>query len=250
MRAKTLALTLVLTALTGCAPHITIADGTSGSGGEGEASGGGTTSSGGSFGGAMSSGGSLGGSTPSGGTASAGTNFGGSAGSAMPDSCARSLPDPMTFACDWRGALGGPGQSPAGYCSKSGCHNATTQAGNLNLTPDDFLVARLLNVPASFKISCGAGVPCDPVSATCDKCASCPPGAVLLSAANPGEGRMFDTMHPFVPGTTTTTVNIGCGDVMPNFNTTGTASYTQAHKDCLIYFFTELAKTPGNWPCQ
>ena len=61
---------------------------------------------------------------------------------------------------------------------------------------------------------------------------------------------MFDTLHPFVPGVTTTTENIGCGDSMPTFNTTGTAGYTQAHKDCLITFFTELAKTPGNWPCQ
>ena len=31
---------------------------------------------------------------------------------------------------------------------------------------------------------------------------------------------------------------------MPTYNTPGTASYTQAHKDCLKLFFTELAKTP------
>jgi hypothetical protein len=72
----------------------------------------------------------------------------------------------------------------------------------------------------------------------------------LLGTAAPGTGSIFDKMAPFVPGTTTSTLPIGCGDAMPNFNTTGIEYYTQAHKDCLIAFFTLLAKTPGSWPCQ
>ena len=150
MRAKRMVLALLSATFTGCAPHITIADGTSGSGGEGDTSGGG---SGGSFGG-----------SPSAGTgAFAGLGAGGSAGAGpFPESCARSLPDPATFTCDWRAALGGPGQSPSGYCYKGGCHNATTKAGDLDLTPDDFLISRLMNREPAHKISCSAGVACDP----------------------------------------------------------------------------------------
>jgi hypothetical protein len=56
-------------------------------------------------------------------------------------------------------------------------------------------------------------------------------------------------MAPFIPGLTTTTLDIGCGTAMPNYNTTGTNTYTQAHKDCLRTFFLALARIPGDWPC-
>jgi hypothetical protein len=186
-------------------------------------------------------------------TGGTGTTGGTSGGGAGPD-CARPLPDPTTFACNWKAALGGPGQSPAGYCSKSGCHNATTMGGSLDLTPDDRLISRLLNKKPAHKISCGAGVSCDPAAMppTCEKCAMCPapgPSDVLLSHEMPGTGWMFEKLEQFVPGTTTTTMDIGCGDAMPTYNTTGSASYTQAHKDCLKLFFTEISKTAGTWPC-
>jgi hypothetical protein len=56
-------------------------------------------------------------------------------------------------------------------------------------------------------------------------------------------------MEPFVPGMTTSTLGMGCGDAMPTYNTSGTQNYTAAHKQCLIDFFTAIASTPGNWPC-
>ena len=121
----------------------------------------------------------------------------GGTGGGTTDNCARPLPDPATFSCNWKAALGGPGQSPAGYCYKGGCHNATTKAGDLDLTPDDFLISRLLNKEPAHKITCSAGVACEyeglPM-ATCDKCSMCMPAAgtpnVLLSHEMPGTGWM------------------------------------------------------------
>jgi len=52
---------------------------------------------------------------------------------------------------------------------------------------------------------------------------------------------MLRKMEAFVPGATTVTINMGCGDAMPTFNTTGTASYSQEQKDCLVRFFTDIA---------
>ena len=155
------------------------------------------------------------GGTSVGGTSAGGTGVGGmgiggmgpgAAGvGAAPQSCARPLPDDATVGCNWRAALGGPMQAPSGYCAKSGCHNATQQAGGLDLTPDEFLAARLLDVPAKHDIDCAGGIACDAAAATCDKCSTCVLGEVLVSTDAPGTGRMFDTMAPFVPGMTTTT---------------------------------------------
>jgi hypothetical protein len=159
-------------------------------------------------------------------------------------SCAAPLPD---VDCDYRTALGAPGTS--GYCFKGGCHNATTAAGALDLTPDDHLAARLLDVPAKHQLTCPGNVPCDPAQATCAACVECPIGALLIDTANPELSWILKTMEPFIPGTTTGTLSLGCGDAMPTFNTTGTATYTQTHKDCLREFFLALAATPGDWPC-
>jgi hypothetical protein len=218
---------------------------------------GGTNAGGTNVGGTNAGGTNVGG-TNVGGTNVGGTNVGGAnaggpglggagAGGASP-SCARSLPDVATVGCDWRAALGAPGQS--GYCYKGGCHKASIQAGALDLTPDDFLAARLLDVPAKHEIVCTGATACDAAVPTCEKCAKCVLGEVLISTAEPGAGAMFDRMAPFIPGTTTSTFSLGCGDAMPTYNTTGTSSYTQADKDCLVRFFTALASTPGTWPCQ
>jgi hypothetical protein len=175
---------------------------------------------------------------------------GGSAGSG--GGCAAPLPD---VACDWRAALGT--RSTPGYCAKGGCHNESIASGNLNLqtftdtagTPDLLFASRLLNVPASREILCGTAM-CDPAAMTCDKCTSCaatPP--VLVSTQTPGQGWIFEKINAFIPGTTTATTSIGCGDAMPTYNTSNTNFYSQANKDCLIQFFTALAMTPGTWPC-
>ena len=199
------------------------------------------------------------GQTGVGGTNAGGTNVGGTspggagpgaAGAGVSQSCARPLPDDATVGCDWRAALGDPGQSQSGYCSKGGCHNASIEAGRLDLTPNEFLAARLLDVPAKHYIDCTGAIACDADVPTCEKCSKCVLGEVLISTAAPGAGAMFDRMDPFVPGLTTSTFSVGCGDAMPTFNTTGTSSYTQENKDCLIRFFRLLASTPGTWPCQ
>ncbi|HEX6275194.1 MAG TPA: hypothetical protein VFZ53_19275, partial [Polyangiaceae bacterium] len=187
------------------------------------------------------------------GTNSTGGSGGSGAGNPLPDDCRRALPE---VECNWRAALGARGQT--GYCYKGGCHNAGTAAGNLDLTTtldtmvdDPFFVARLLNVPAAHRINCGTDecVTDAPGGATCEDCAMCLPRHVLISTAAPGTGWLFDKINAFIPGTTLSTASIGCGDAMPTYNTPGTGSYTQAHKDCLIQFFTEVAKTPGPWPC-
>ncbi len=181
------------------------------------------------------------------GTTDAGeTGVGGTSGAPTP-TCARTLPSVEEVGCDYLGSLGAPGR--VGYCAKGGCHNTTLRAGKLDLTPDDYLVARLLDVPASHELSCAPDVRCDPAAATCTNCEQCPSDARLIDTQNPASSWMIQKMDPFIPGTTAETLNMGCGDIMPTFNTTGTNNYSQGDKDCLIAFFTRLAQTPGDWPC-
>jgi hypothetical protein len=258
MSSPRITLALLVVASTGCAPTVTIAEGSAGEGGEATKGGqgnGGTMSTGGAAGGSAPGGaGSVGVPSHGGGTTPGGTGGGGGSGGSLPDDCRRPLP--TNVSCNWQAALGTRGQQ--GYCYRGGCHNAATTAGGLDLTTinedmseDQFFIARLLNVPARHRISCN-GQPCvadGPVGSTCDKCAMCTPDKVLVSTEAPGTGWVFDTLAPFIPGTTTETLNIGCGDAMPTYNTAGTDGYTQAHKDCLIEFFTAIASTPGTWPC-
>jgi hypothetical protein len=158
------------------------------------------------------------------------------------------MPTDAEVGCNWRAAMGAPGQS--GYCYKGGCHNATTRAGELDLTADDFLIARLLNVPAANDLTCPGNVVCDPAAMTCAVCAMCTaPKKRLIDTTAPDTGWLFDKIEPFVPGTTTGTMSMGCGDAMPTYNTTGTGNYTQAHKDCLKMFFNRIRQTAGSWPC-
>lgn len=161
--------------------------------------------------------------------------------------CSKTLPEYPEVICDWRAALGAPGIM--GFCFKGGCHNATTKAGELDLTPDSFLASRLLNVPAAHDLTCPGQVECDPERPACEVCSQCPREQLLINTSDLSSSWIFRKLEPFVPGVTTETSSIGCGDAMPTYNTTGTANYRQAHKDCLIEFFTALARTPGNWPC-
>jgi hypothetical protein len=233
-----------------CAPHVTIADGTSGAGGDGgSATGGatggtrsGTTSTGGTRGGTTSTGGASsnvvcyvsGGfgtiAIPCGGSANGGsepqagsTGFAGSAGGfEIPQSCAQPFDRFAPSSCYAPGEL-------RLYCAKGGCHNPATRAADLDLTPDDFLVARILNVRATFDLY----PDCTPLG--------CPTEALLVDQASPSSCWMLRQMDPFVPGVTTGNDDMGCGIVMPNYNTTGTSGYGPLSKACLIELFTNIA---------
>jgi hypothetical protein len=116
------------------------------------------------------------------------------------------------------------------YCAKGGCHNASTRAAALDLTPDDLLVARILGVPATFSMIGGPAAPCVPEA--------CPPfGTLLVDPISPGDGWILSKIRPFAPGQTTATLDMGCGNAMPTFNTTGISSYDEASKACLADFF-------------
>ena len=71
----------------------------------------------------------------------------------------------------------------------------------------------------------------------------------MIDTSDPESSWILQSMDPFIPGVTTTTLDIGCGDAMPTYNTTGTSNYNQEHKDCLRMFFLTLAQIPGDWPC-
>lgn len=115
--------------------------------------------------------------------------------------------------------------------------------------PDTLLASRLLDVPAKHQLTCPGNLVCDAAQQTCANCAACPTGALLIDTSDPESSWILGTMDPFIPGVTTSTLNTGCGDAMPTFNTTGTNTYSQAHKDCLRMFFLALAEIPGDWPC-
>ena len=281
MTSKRLPLALLVTAFAGCAPTVTIADGSSGSGGEEETGDRGNAGSGGTSGGSTSNGGvgtaaspsgsasgagvcyiAAGsgnvvipcGGSPNGGSAGAGVCYvaagsgnivvpcggspnGGSSGDAgtgtgLPARCRQSIePYIANFsACDVR--------SEMQYCAKGGCHNATTAAARLDLTLDDYLIARILDVPATLEHV--PGVPtCLPEG--------CPTGALLLDRSSPEDSWMMRKMEPFIPGTTDRTSDMGCGNAMPTFDTTGTWRYSDASKMCLIEFFRTLAREGA--PC-
>ena len=261
MRSKRLGPTLLVAGMAACAPHVTIADGTSGAGVDGGgATGGtrsGTTSTGGAGGGTTSTGGAssdvvcyaAGGfgviAIPCGGSANRGsepqagsTGFAGSAGGfEIPQSCAQPIDRFAPSSCY------APGEVRL-YCAKGGCHNPATRAADLDLTFDDFLVARILNVRATF----GYNPACVAVGCSSDCTPSgCPTEALLVDQASPSSSWMFRKMDPFVPGVTTQTTDMGCGDVMPTYNTTGTNGYGPLSKACLTELFMNIAR--DGTPC-
>ena len=191
-----------------------------------------TEHEGGSGGASTSSGGA---STSSGGTtihppATGGT---GAVGSAGMTSCAQPL-DGFAPGCDAPAEL-------RSYCAKGGCHNAVSHAANLDLTPDDFLVARTLNRRPLLTITRIDVGECRP-----EDCPSVE-GTFLIDGDDPEQSWMLAKMAPFVPGITTNTLDMGCGDAMPTFNTTGIASYSDQTLGCLKDFF--LAIAANGMPC-
>jgi len=163
------------------------------------------------------------GAAPTGGAGSPGES-GGTAGSVDFSSCSQPL--------GWLGLTCNVEHSVGQQCARGGCHDANTQIARLDLTPNEFLVARVLNVPASFGGIEVNGVPCVPVG--------CPePGTKLLvDAENPLASWVIEKMEPFPPGSSENT-DIGCGFDMPM--PPGTAHYTEEAKQCLRTLFLAIA---------
>jgi hypothetical protein len=100
--------------------------------------------------------------------------------------------------CDARTAL-------AKSCGFVGCHAGSRPIGDLNLLPDDGLVARLKDVPASLQ-----DLDCDPTDIFVE-CTSTPPecvpyvGALLVDSANPDASFILTKLGG----------RSGCGNQMP-----------------------------------
>jgi hypothetical protein len=163
---------------------------------------------------------------------------------APPTNCDQPLPSADAVECEWEAPL-------RQYCGRS-CHGEGAVAG-LDLVPGPLFIARILDQPAKHGSStCPGGVACDPAAATCDVCSDCPDGALLLDSANPDQSWILRKIAPFVPGTTTANVPIGCGDAMPSLLTTGIGNYAERDKTCLTLFFRHIATqtpNPERWPC-
>jgi hypothetical protein len=161
-----------------------------------------------------------------------------------PTTCDQPLPETLPSGCDYGAVL-------RNYCALSGCHGSNA-GGGLDLRPDTLLIARVLDVPALHRISCGATA-CDPEVPTCSDCDACPDDARLVDSRNPAESWLLKKLAPFEPGTTTANVAMNCGDAMPSFYTPrDVLSYSAADKACLTEFFTYLVTStphPERFPC-
>ena len=167
----------------------------------------------------------------------------------IPSGCEEPLPDTMLVGCDYPATL-------QTYCSRGGCHDRREPpAAGLSLVADTFLIGRILDVPATHASmpACPGNVRCDASMRTCDRCDRCPENALLIDRENPSESWILKKMEPFIPGTTTSNVNIGCGDTMPSLLTADTVrAYDDEDKRCLTDFFLYIAANtpnPTRWPC-
>jgi hypothetical protein len=140
------------------------------------------------------------------------------------ESCSQPL-EALGVECDYESAL-------RLGCARGGCHNAAFHSAGLDLTGDDMLIARILDVPARFRDIGVGNFECLP--------AGCPPlgSTMLVDARSPEQSWMLRKMEPFVPGSTMVT-EIGCGTDMPW--DTGIMGYTEQAKACLIDFFLAIA---------
>ena len=166
-----------------------------------------------------------------------------------PTSCDQELPAALPSGCDFKATL-------ETYCARSGCHGGVTGPGaGLSLRFDDLLIARLLEQPATHSgVTCSVGMPCVASEATCGSCAVCPQNALLVDRQNPTESWILKKMDPFIPGTTTVNLDIGCGDAMPSFYTNASviAAFAEKDKACLTEFFNYIATStpnPERFPC-
>jgi len=236
---------LVGVAFVACAPRVTIIDETDDGGAAGMPTGG---STGGAQGGNTSSGGMR-----ASGMAGVGAASGGSAGSPLcytsggfgnavipctgdvgvpiPLSCAQPVDGFLPSGCDALAELN--------HCSKAGCHGALQRAGLLDLTANDYLAARLVNVRVKLRMQLQTRSGSGPLSCVA---AACPTDALLIDQQSPEDSWILRKMEDFIPGVTTSTLDIGCGDAMPTFNTAGTGLYSDASKACLTELFMNVAR--------
>lgn len=157
----------------------------------------------------------------------------GTAGSGGVD-CRQALPDQPTIGCDYQTAM-------RQHCARGGCHNVTTRSGNLDMTLDDLLIARIVDVPATHKISCGVGMgDCNLSAPQCEKCNMCPTTRpMLVSKANPASSWMITKMAMFNFDTPSAAPEIGCGTAMPY--PPGGTNFTAERRTCLTDFFNWIA---------
>jgi hypothetical protein len=160
---------------------------------------------------------------------------GNTAGSGAVD-CNQPLPDgPGTpeIGCDYQAFM-------RSHCARGGCHNVGTHSGDLDLTLDSLLIARIVDRPARHKITCVGIGQCDLTAPQCAGCMMCPPGPTyLVSKAEPANSWMIHKMNAFNVDTPTTAPDIGCGTAMPY--PPGGTGFTAERRTCLTNFFTWVA---------
>jgi hypothetical protein len=117
-------------------------------------------------------------------------------------------------------------------CAAAACHRATLTQGSLDLTVNDGLRSRIVNVPAAHStIDCNP----DPVAYT--ECvpppAACTPGDKYIDTAVPANSWLIKKLD----------VQNGCGDQMPMppGNAASTGWDDVASRACLVKFFNALA---------
>ena len=140
------------------------------------------------------------------------------------ESCEQPL-EALGVECDFGTAL-------RTHCARGGCHNESFHVAGLDLTADDLLISRTLDVPARFRDIGVGNFECLP--------AGCPPlgTTMLVDASSPEQSWMIRKMAPFVPGSTES-IDIGCGTDMPYIP--GNTGFSEERKACLIDFFLAIA---------
>jgi hypothetical protein len=167
-----------------------------------------------------------------GGSAAAGMGFGGTAGTSsggfgagIGTGCEQPLPDQSLLGCDAETAM-------RQHCARGGCHNAPTDSGNLDLTLDSLLIARVLDVPAKFETTSRGFGPC--IQSTC------PGSAMLVDSAAPESSWMLKKMAAFDFEAPSSAPDMGCGTAMPY--PPGGTGFTSERHECLRSFFLAIAE--------
>jgi hypothetical protein len=159
----------------------------------------------------------------------------GTAGSGNP-ACNQALPDMAdpAIACDYQRAT-------RDHCARGGCHNTAFKSAGLDLTPDDLLIARLVDVPAKhLAITCsGSTETCNYTAPTCDNCMDCEVGDLLIDKTTFAESWMVKKIDAFNVDNVMEVVQMRCGTAMPY--TPGNTGFNAERRDCLKKFFQWIA---------
>ena len=152
-----------------------------------------------------------------------------------PTDCNQPLDGASVIGCDYSTAV-------RQHCARGGCHNQATHSGDLDLTLDPLLIARILEVPSKHKINCAGIGPCDSSAPQCADCMMCDQvdtTNLLLTKADIPNSWMMKKMDAFNLDTLTMAPAMGCGTAMPY--PPGGMGYTAERRDCLKSFFTWVA---------